>query len=274
MSADDDNRILDLCDEGLTAELAGNLVEAKIIFRQAWDSAEGPFERCVTAHYLARHQDSDTESLEWNLRALSIADEVDDIDQIADYLPAMYLNAAVGLVRAGEYDRARDLYLLAADSIERPEVGVSPEWLFIRRGLEAAGFVPQGDSLELRQLIARLHETQNSDVLAAILPTYVTNTGTDEDVAHLTDALTGVWMARLLDDEEQALLRQAIDAAAGLTATPTIPVAQMASVTSSSSTGTTTVTTNHVEARLEPSGVPAAASSDDNETDPNVGLRL
>ncbi|GAB09211.1 hypothetical protein GOARA_033_00120 [Gordonia araii NBRC 100433] len=269
MTSGEHNQVLELCDEGLTAELAGNLAEAKISFQRAWDTAENPFERCVAAHYLARHQPTDAEALDWNLRALSFADEVQNINDVSDYLPALYLNAAVGLVRAGEFDRARDLYLLAADGIEAPGVGVPTEWLFVRYGLQAAGFVPQGESMELRRLIARLHETQNSEVLAAILPAHVTNTGTDGDVAALTNALKGVLMARVLDADEQDLLRQALDAATR----PEPPVAATGAVASAASTAGSEA----VGANVSVSGASATAavaSVSDEEPSPDVDLRL
>lgn len=204
-------QVLELCDEGVQAEFAGNEQQAAQVYQHAWEIADGPVARCVGAHYLARQQPTDEQTLHWNLTALTIAGEVEDVEHIRDLLPVLYLNAASSLVRAGEFERAQELFLLAADLIDfDPTSGVGAQWATVFLGLQAAGFVPQGDSVELRQLLANLEDERHHAALAMVLPRYVTNTGSDDDVQALIETLEAVFVARMVDADDQELLRTAI----------------------------------------------------------------
>lgn len=88
MIFDPDNKIVQLCAKGM--ELIDD--EAKAVFEQAWTESRTDFEKFVAAHYLARHQDSVEEKLEWDKLALDYALRADD--EVSGALPSLYLNIA------------------------------------------------------------------------------------------------------------------------------------------------------------------------------------
>lgn len=57
VAIDPDNAVVKLCAQGMQAEGAGRRGDARALFEQAWEIAGDDYERCIAAHYLARHQD-------------------------------------------------------------------------------------------------------------------------------------------------------------------------------------------------------------------------
>lgn len=118
---DPENAIVKLCAAGITAEMEGRPDEAVRLYGEAWATAVTPTERCIAAHYLARHQESDEATLHWNQQALRFADEVTD-DSIAGFYPSLYLNLAHSHEVLGQLDEAQKYYDLAAAKVdELPE---------------------------------------------------------------------------------------------------------------------------------------------------------
>ncbi len=91
MYYDSHNRIVKLCVKGMMLEGEGRRTEAAAIFNQAWNQAENDVERYISAHYVARHQDTPEEKLRWNKTALDCALKVKD-EGIRGVLPSLYLN--------------------------------------------------------------------------------------------------------------------------------------------------------------------------------------
>jgi len=87
MMFDANNKIVQLCAKGM--ELVDD--EAKMVFEQAWNESKTDFEKLVSAHYLARHQNTVEEKLDWDKLALDHALKTDDV---FDVLPSLYLNIA------------------------------------------------------------------------------------------------------------------------------------------------------------------------------------
>lgn len=56
MQLDPSNKIVQLCGEGMMLEGEGKMEEAKKLFQQAWNESSVSFEKCISAHYMARHQ--------------------------------------------------------------------------------------------------------------------------------------------------------------------------------------------------------------------------
>ena len=86
--------------------------QAKNLFLQAWNLATTDVEKFTAAHYLARHQDSVTDKLDWDLRALQLALQIQDSSTTASY-PSLYLNVGKGYEELGDLEQARSHYQLA-----------------------------------------------------------------------------------------------------------------------------------------------------------------
>ena len=65
---DPENGIVKLCAAGMTAEMQGRPDEALRLYEEAWETAVTPTERCIAAHYLARHQENDEDGNKTELK--------------------------------------------------------------------------------------------------------------------------------------------------------------------------------------------------------------
>jgi tetratricopeptide (TPR) repeat protein len=101
----------------MTAEMEGKPDEALRLYEEAWQTAVTPIERCIAAHYLARHQANDEATLQWNQTALRSADEVTD-DSVQGFYPSLYLNLAHSHEVLGQLDEAEQYYEMAAAGVE------------------------------------------------------------------------------------------------------------------------------------------------------------
>jgi tetratricopeptide (TPR) repeat protein len=115
---DPENPIVKLCVEGMRAEGNGRMEEALALFTQAWQAAGDDFERCIAAHYVARHQDTPAAMLRWNLEALERARGVGD-EQVAGFYPSLYLNLGYSYEQLGDADEAGRYYDLAEKMLGR-----------------------------------------------------------------------------------------------------------------------------------------------------------
>ena len=109
------NPIVKLCADGMMAEGDGRRDDARRLFAHTWTTSTDDFERCVAAHYLARHQASPAETLHWNQESLTRARLVSD-DRVRDFYPSLYLNLGRSYEDLGQHDEARRYYDLAAES--------------------------------------------------------------------------------------------------------------------------------------------------------------
>ena len=114
---DPENEIVKLCGAGMTAEMEGRPEEALALYEEAWGTAVTPTEGCIAAHFLARHQESEQDTLYWNQEALRLADAVDD-DSVQSFYPSLYLNLAHSHELLGNIAEARRYYDLAAAKVD------------------------------------------------------------------------------------------------------------------------------------------------------------
>ena len=63
---DPNNPVVKLCVQGMVCEGQGLFDEASRLFLSAWEQCGNDFERCIAAHYVARHQKDPLETLRWN----------------------------------------------------------------------------------------------------------------------------------------------------------------------------------------------------------------
>ena len=76
--------------QGMECESKGNFDEASRLFLSAWSQSTGDFERCIAAHYEARHQKSPDEALHWNQRSLDYARAVGG-ETVNGFFPSLYI---------------------------------------------------------------------------------------------------------------------------------------------------------------------------------------
>ena len=92
MQFDANNKIIQLCAKGIEME-ATQPLEAKALFLQAWNESANDLEKFTSAHYVARHQTSVEDKLQWDKTALELAVKINDEDMRANF-PSLYLNIA------------------------------------------------------------------------------------------------------------------------------------------------------------------------------------
>ena len=110
---DPENPVVKLCVAGMKAEGDGDLTGARALFQKAWAQAQDHFEQCIAAHYLARHQPTPEDTLQWNETALKHADKVGD-ERVQGFYPSLYLNLGHCHEVLGHETEAQRFYGLAA----------------------------------------------------------------------------------------------------------------------------------------------------------------
>jgi tetratricopeptide (TPR) repeat protein len=106
------NNVVKLCLQGMDLEDQNKPVQAKEIFLQAWDKATNDFEKFLAAHYVARHQKTVSDKLNWLERALQFALKVND-DGVKSAFPSLYLNIAQCYEDLNNPDKAKEYSDLA-----------------------------------------------------------------------------------------------------------------------------------------------------------------
>jgi rifampin ADP-ribosylating transferase len=109
MNFDPDNSIVKLCAQGMQLEGKGDAAEAHKLFLQAWQEAVNDFEKFISAHYVARHQQTVADKLKWDKIALQAAMKVEDETMQANY-PSLYLNVAKCYEDLRDFARAKENY--------------------------------------------------------------------------------------------------------------------------------------------------------------------
>ena len=116
------NAVVKLCTQGMASEEKGNPQEATRLFSEAWHKAgesNEDLERFLAAFYLARHQEDASDELEWNLRAVTYAEKMDDAAVKAAF-PLLYAHIAKSYEKLGDSAHARQYYELSASATEDP----------------------------------------------------------------------------------------------------------------------------------------------------------
>ena len=108
-----ENPVVKLCVQGMECESTGNFEGASKLFLSAWGQSTDDFERCIAAHYVARHQ-SPEEALIWNQRSLDCARAVGG-EGVSGLFPSLYLNMGKAYEDLGKMDDARRFYVMAAE---------------------------------------------------------------------------------------------------------------------------------------------------------------
>ncbi len=130
---DPENPVVKLCTEGMAAEMSGQTAEAAVLFGQACEAASDDYERCIAAHYVARHQEGVEQTMHWNRECLRYADLVAD-DRVTGSYPSLYLNIGFCYEEIGDLDQAESNYRLAEARLV--DVGEGPYADMVRDGVE------------------------------------------------------------------------------------------------------------------------------------------
>lgn len=110
--------VLAKIDQGIRLGIAGDRAAARGVFSLLWEETgtDGdPLHRCAIAHSMADVQDDPVDELEWDLRALTAANEVTDDRTaragvpggVAGFYPSLHLNLADAYRRLGDPAQAR-----------------------------------------------------------------------------------------------------------------------------------------------------------------------
>ena len=119
---DPENPVVKLCAAGMAAEAEGRNDDAARLFVQAWEVRTDPFEGCIAAHHVARHQASAEDSLGWNRTALELALQVGD-ERVRGFHSSLHLSVGYSLEQLGDLAGARRHYLLAEAALDQVPPG-------------------------------------------------------------------------------------------------------------------------------------------------------
>lgn len=137
---DPTNSVVKLCVLGMHEEGKGNREQAAQLFRRAWEQGAGDLERCIAAHYVARHQPTPELALHWNQAALDCALRVADAS-VEEFFASLYLNLAKSYEDLGNREKARQLYEYAGAKLVSLPPGAYREIVQdgVTRGLRRVG---------------------------------------------------------------------------------------------------------------------------------------
>lgn len=130
---DSNNPVVKLCAQGMEEESKGNDERAAELFEQAWNQGADNFERCIAAHYVARHQANAELAFHWNQEAMNCAERVGD-GSVTEFLPSLYLNLGKSHEDLGNLEEARRAYAYAAEKL--PSIPAGPYRDIIQGGIE------------------------------------------------------------------------------------------------------------------------------------------
>ncbi|MEU3275063.1 hypothetical protein ABZ639_29800 [Saccharomonospora sp. NPDC006951] len=209
-----------LCAEGMRAEAESDPGRAKELYERAWAGARDDYEACVAAHYLARHQPTTKDTLDWNERCLALADRITATgdDRAAGFHPSLHANLARNHRDLGNTDKALAHYRKAAERMEILPEGAYRDWLTVSvsDGLRSLGAPEAKRNQRIGELVESWCDRRELRALCLVLPSYYGVLGTGSDGERLATAVRTLHAERGLPRHEQTILGEVL---ATLTAT-------------------------------------------------------
>lgn len=101
------NNVVKLCLQGMDMEDKGKPEEASELFLQGWNEATNDFEKFLAAHYVARHQKTVSDKLNWLETTLQFALRVSN-DAVNSALPSLYWNISKCYEDLSNHDKAKE----------------------------------------------------------------------------------------------------------------------------------------------------------------------
>nr|BFF02016.1 hypothetical protein GCM10020241_36910 [Streptoalloteichus tenebrarius] len=145
-------------------------------------------------------------------------------DRVKGFYASLHLNMGKAYQDLGEPGKAHEHFALAARHVDAVPPGQYGDWVrfAIAEGLRENGqHEPHPVEEPLSGLLARLCARADLRALGLILPAYLGNLGTDEDLVRLATALRMVHASRWLPEDEQETLGAAIACLPDLRPAPT-----------------------------------------------------
>ena len=133
MEVDPNNPVVQLCSEGIKAEMDGKHEDARNLYMQAWAIRRDDYDACMVSHYVARVQETPEDILHWNQESLNYANAVND-ERVQTFYPSLYLNMGKSHEDLGDADKARKCYQLARAALNALPEGPYAET--VRGGVE------------------------------------------------------------------------------------------------------------------------------------------
>jgi len=210
MQFDPSNKIVQLCTEGMNAAATGRPDTAHDLFLQAWELADNDFDALTAAHFLARHQPSQEDTLKWHLEALHRAAAINN-ETILSFYPSLYLNVAKAHEDLNNLPAAIQHYQLAASYSQHLPEGAYSDMIKtgISNGLKRTGITSFNPPV-LEKLVDHWCETKQLQALSFVLPVYLSNLGTPDHVNKLISALSYLSATRCLPASEQEQVDQLV----------------------------------------------------------------
>ena len=119
MAFDPNNKVIQLCIQGMDMEGKDKPEEANSIFLQAWDASTNDFEKFTAAYYVARHQKEVRDKLKWLETSVQFALKINDVT-VKGAFPALYSNIATCYEELNDPDNARKNRETASSFAENP----------------------------------------------------------------------------------------------------------------------------------------------------------
>lgn len=113
------NNVIRLCIQGMGLEENGEPDEARTVFLQAWNEATNDFEKFTAAYYVARHQRTVPDKLEWLQTALQLAIKIDD-ESVRAAFPSLHTDIAKCYEELNDPDGAKKNYEMASSFTDDP----------------------------------------------------------------------------------------------------------------------------------------------------------
>src|SRR3982751_6832247 len=113
------NNVIQLCVQGMGMEEKGEPDEASRLFLQAWNESTNDFEKFTAAYYVARHQETVRDELEWLETSLQFALRINDVTVKAAF-PPLYSNIAKCYEDLNDLDNAKKNHELADSFTDDP----------------------------------------------------------------------------------------------------------------------------------------------------------
>lgn len=109
---DPNNKIVQLCVQGMAMDENGKPDEAGELFLNAWEEASGDFEKFLAAYFLSQRQKSCQDELKWIETSLRLALKLNN-EAAKSALPALYEKIATCYGKLGDSVKAKEIADLA-----------------------------------------------------------------------------------------------------------------------------------------------------------------
>lgn len=118
MEFNPNNKIVNICLQGMDMEGKDKPEEASRLFSQAWNEATNDFEKFMAAYYVARHQKDVRDKLEWLEKALQSALKARN-ESVKSAFPSLYSNIAKCYEDLGDLDSGKKNHELAISYMDK-----------------------------------------------------------------------------------------------------------------------------------------------------------